>query len=72
MYSNNNTPDEQRIISRIACLNGKRDKPGVKREIAQLHRELERINPDKWSAGTGEFKPVGLQVTVTLSRGRIG
>ena len=72
MYSNNNTPDEQRIISRIACLNGKRDKPGVKREIAQLHRELERINPEKWGTVVSDSPARGLQVTVTLSRGRIG
>jgi len=72
MYSNNNTPEEQSIISRIACLNGKRDKPGVKREIAQLHRELERINPEKWGTVPSTISPRGLQVTVTLSRGRIG
>lgn len=71
MYANNNTAEEQRIIVRIASLNGHRDDPKVAREIAQLHRELERINPEKWGTVTSEPVTRGLQVTVTLTGRRI-
>lgn len=68
MNTNNNTAEEQRIITRIASLNGHRNDPKVIREIAQLHRELERIDPEKWGTVASAPQHMGLQVTVTLHR----